>query len=209
MSQSEVLNDKEPADGRISITQELIETVRFMGWKAWMATVLMAAACGGCCLYAIAAELPWLTVIRIVAAALAMMSAAVIDGKTKLIPNIISGSLFGAAAVVLAIEVVLAEDALAALIRSGLGLVICFLVLLLFSILSRGGFGMGDVKLVSALGFMMGLPCAMYTMLFGMIMCALTAAVLIIFKIKNIKDHIPFAPYIFIGYVICILIGRF
>lgn len=191
------------------ITEDLRKTVKSMGWKSWVVIVLMGLACGGCCLSAALSGLPWLTVFRVAAAALALLSAAVIDGKTRLIPNLVSGGLFVAAAAAMGTELIFAEEISAVLVRSGLGLVICFFLLLLFSVLSRGGFGMGDVKIVSSLGFMLGLPCAMFTMLFGMVVCALTSVGLLITRRKAMKDHIPFAPYIFVGYLICILIGRF
>ncbi|MGN0316840.1 MAG: prepilin peptidase [Lachnospira sp.] len=90
-----------------------------------------------------------------------------------------------------------------------IGAVICFIILLLISFISRGGIGMGDVKLFTVLTFISGAYCTFNTLLYGLLACALFSIFALLFGNKKAKDKIPFAPFIYIGFVITIILGSF
>lgn len=85
--------------------------------------------------------------------------------------------------------------------------VLAFVVLSLVSLISKGGFGMGDIKLFACIGFVAGVYSLLNTLIFSLIICAVISGILMISKTKTIKDLLPFGPFIYIGFVISILLG--
>lgn len=90
-----------------------------------------------------------------------------------------------------------------------IGAVGCFIILAIISLVSKGGIGMGDVKLFTTIGFIAGLYCTFNTLLYGLVVCALFSLALMLSKRKNSKDKIPFAPFIYIGYLFTLILGSF
>lgn len=72
------------------------------------------------------------------------------------------------------------------------------------ALLTKNGIGIGDIKLLSALALLGGIYTVGGTLFFGMLICFLTAIVLLLSKKKTIKESMPFGPFIFIGYMISI-----
>jgi leader peptidase (prepilin peptidase)/N-methyltransferase len=71
---------------------------------------------------------------------------------------------------------------------------------LLILLISRGGMGGGDVTLVGALGFSLGLKNTILMILLSFIIGAIISLILLAFKIKSMKDPIPFGPFIIIAF---------
>jgi len=66
--------------------------------------------------------------------------------------------------------------------------------------LSKGTWmGLGDAKLVLATSLILGFPAAIYAFLFAFWIGGLMGIILLIFKIKTLKNRIPFGPFILIG----------
>lgn len=84
-----------------------------------------------------------------------------------------------------------------------------FVVFMLVSLLSHGGFGMGDAKMFSIMALISGTYCAINTLLYGLICCAIFSVAAMLFGKKKIKDKIPFAPFVFFGFVITVLLGSY
>lgn len=82
-----------------------------------------------------------------------------------------------------------------------LGGIISFGFYLLLMMLSKGNLGGGDVKLVGALGLMVGfqwlIPFIMVTFLMG----SIVSLVLLFLKKKKKQDKIAFGPYISLGFI--------
>ena len=76
----------------------------------------------------------------------------------------------------------------------GLGLV-------LVSFLTKQGIGMGDVKLVSALALECGVFLFCRVLFFSMVWVAAVAVLLLLTKQKKLNDSLPFAPFLFLGFV--------
>ncbi|GAI51659.1 unnamed protein product, partial [marine sediment metagenome] len=75
------------------------------------------------------------------------------------------------------------------------------LLFLLVSLVYPEGMGMGDVKLAIFLGVLLGKNIVL-AIAIGFIMGGLFSIFLLIFKIKKIKDKIPFAPFLAIGAIL-------
>lgn len=148
--------------------------------------------------------------VKVIITSLLMMSAAVVDFYTKKIPNAISILFLICGTVVLVIEFIIMRDSfLLLLVGSLLGLVGGFLILLVMSLITKGGIGMGDVKLISTMGYLSGIAASFYTFFAATVLCLMVTLFLLIFKLKKIKDELPFGPFLFIGYCIVILLGKF
>ena len=80
--------------------------------------------------------------------------------------------------------------------------------LLLVALVSNGGMGGGDVKLMGVLGFWLGWRLTITAMLVSFILGAILSVSLLLFKIKDRKDAIPFGPFIASAVLIIILRGN-
>jgi len=111
------------------------------------------------------------------------------DLKKRIVPD-------GAVILLLIYSLFLIEDIKQSLL---FGLFI-FAVQLILAVISDGGIGGGDIKLMSVMAFMMGYDIALM---------ALPLAILMIFAMaysiitkKGLNYSVPFVPYIFISYCI-------
>ena len=72
-------------------------------------------------------------------------------------------------------------------------------VFLAMSILTRGGMGLGDVKLAFFTGFALGLTLGIPALLITAISGGVIAVFLMVTRIRGRKDPIPYAPFISLG----------
>jgi leader peptidase (prepilin peptidase)/N-methyltransferase len=79
-------------------------------------------------------------------------------------------------------------------------------VFLVMSIVTRGGMGMGDVKLAFFTGFALGLTFGVHALLVTAILGGVIALALLLTNIRDRRDPIPYAPFIAIGAVAIFLI---
>ena len=93
------------------------------------------------------------------------------------------------------------------LINSIMGLIISSLFFLIIVILSKGGMGGGDVKLIGALGFILGIPKIILNIFLSFLIGGVVSVLLLAFNIKGRKDPIPFGPFIVLGFIITFFAG--
>ena len=98
-------------------------------------------------------------------------------------------------------------DAWRVLVNNTIAAVIVLVFLFVMSKLTKGGLGAGDVKIYTALGFLCGIGCVFYTLLFTMIISAIFSIVLLILKKKKLKDSFPMGPFICLGYGLSIILA--
>ena len=72
---------------------------------------------------------------------------------------------------------------------------------------SEDAIGMGDVKLLAAVGLFLGWRLTIVALLLAVILAAITSLVLMIFKKLNIKSTVPFGPFIALGAFIAMVYG--
>jgi leader peptidase (prepilin peptidase)/N-methyltransferase len=94
------------------------------------------------------------------------------------------------------------------LLDSLLGLIIAGGLFLLIVLISKGGMGGGDVTLIGALGFVLGLKGILLTIYFSFILGAIISIFLLATGLKTRKDPIPFGPFIILGFFIVLLWGN-
>lgn len=78
----------------------------------------------------------------------------------------------------------------------GLGFLIGGGLYLLLAVITNGGMGGGDIKLMAMLGFWLGTSGVLWVILLSSNIGAVISLLLIAMKIKGRKDYIPFGPFI-------------
>lgn len=80
-------------------------------------------------------------------------------------------------------------------------------VLLLVVIVTRGGMGLGDVKLLMLLGWVLGLSNLIPAFMIACLLGSLVGGILIFFKIVERKQPIPFGPFLLLGALLSFVYG--
>jgi len=81
-------------------------------------------------------------------------------------------------------------------------------VLLLVFIISRGGMGAGDVKLIAMIGFFVGLRGTAVVLLLAFLFGALVGVTFMVLGKLTRKDALPFAPYLALAAFIQVFWGE-
>ncbi len=81
-------------------------------------------------------------------------------------------------------------------------------LLLIIYLVSRGGMGMGDVKLAALIGVATGFPLVFVALFMGTILGGLVAVFLILLRIKKRKEFIPFGPFLSLAAIATVVWGR-
>ena len=148
----------------------------------------------------------YIAIIELSISYFAVLSAAIIDYKTKTIPNIIPISLVLGRIVIFIYELFCVDSAISFFISSLVGALLCLLLLIIANKISKGGIGGGDIKLLSSIGFVCGIYVVISSMLLALVSCIVVSGVLLILKKCTTKDNVPFGPFIYVGYlVMCLL----
>ena len=87
------------------------------------------------------------------------------------------------------------------------GLAIGFVLFLLIFILSKGGIGGGDIKLIGVFGFVLGIPRIFLNMFISFVLGGIISVILLMFKKKKRKDPIAFGPFLIIGFLVSLFWG--
>lgn len=134
--------------------------------------------------------------------------ACITDFKYLIIPNKLVLVLFCGRIISIVLELFFVPDMIAArLISSVIGAFTCLIVLSLVSKLTNGGLGAGDTKILCGIGFLCGIYAVVYTLVFACVACGIAAIFLLITKRKGMKDIMPMAPFILVGYIITIFMA--
>ena len=134
----------------------------------------------------------WEAVNMCIAAAL-LLCVFLIDMQTMTIPN--------------GLVIALAVPAVLEVIRTGgegiwgrvIGFFIVSVPMLLLTLLIKGCFGGGDIKLVAVCGFLLGYQRMLFAAFIGIVSCGIVSGVLLARKKVNKRDHIAFGPYLACG----------
>jgi len=78
----------------------------------------------------------------------------------------------------------------------------------LVAVLSRGGMGGGDIKMMAMVGALMGWKTVMLTTFLGSLTGSLVGIFLMIFRGRGRKAKIPFGPFLALGAVITLFFGE-
>ena len=130
----------------------------------------------------------------------------IIDLQHMIIPDILVILILVASIIYKILSFLLYNNPLYLLNSIG-GLVLSGLLFTLIIVLSKGGMGGGDVTLIASLGFILGIKKIFLTIFLSFILGAIISIFLLITKIKNRKDPIPFGPFIVLGFSIVVFWG--
>lgn len=138
-----------------------------------------------------------------------VLTAAVVDAKRKIIPNILI--IFGISfrLVIYVYEVINVENFKEIFINDLIGFCVGFVFLALVSVLSKGALGFGDAKLFGVIGITSGAYCTYSTLLISLVVSVVVSLVNIGRKKMGRKDSFPFGPCIAMGYIIVILLTSY
>jgi len=89
-----------------------------------------------------------------------------------------------------------------------MGLFLGGVILLMLSIVSRGGIGGGDIKLFAVVGWFLGAVLTLLSLLFSFIFAGFAGSIMIASGLKMIKDTIPFGPFIALSSLISLFVGN-
>ena len=131
-----------------------------------------------------------------------------VDQGSKRIPNTALKDLLAVRTVLLLLECLLNQEYwLSVLISSGIGLVLGGGMFLLCFLLARGGIGAGDVKLLAVIGYYVG-GGVIFTLIFlTTLLAALYSLIRLALKKTSLKEEIPFAPFVFAGTILTMMLG--
>lgn len=122
-----------------------------------------------------------------------------IDIKRKRIPNILCAAIIilGFISAGVSDNINILERLTGAIIVGG--------IMIIISILSRGGIGGGDIKLIVCSEVVMGMKNIISAVMISMLMAGMTGVILILLKKKNKADNIVLGPFISIGIIVSVL----
>ena len=137
---------------------------------------------------------------------LAVVAAMVYDSQLKIIPNYIIILLVLAKLGISLAQYIYAKSSLVEIGISCIIAIVCILVLAIVSVITYNGIGMGDIKLLAAIGFTGGVTVIWSTLLFALVICTIVTVICLIGRKKTMQDSLPFAPFIMGGYVVAFII---
>jgi leader peptidase (prepilin peptidase) / N-methyltransferase len=127
-----------------------------------------------------------------------LVALAAIDVAIRRLPNVLT---VPTAIVALLLRAIFERDHLAEVALAG---VIAFAAFFLLALLMRGGFGMGDVKLASMLGFLLGWT-VWQALVLGIIAGGVASILLLLARRASLRGTIAYGPHLALGGAIAIL----
>ena len=129
-----------------------------------------------------------------------LLSIALIDAETQLIPN----RLNAAVAVLAVLNLLLSPARWAGAL---IGMVCISVPMLLLCLAIPGAFGGGDIKLMAAAGLFLGWQHTLLAMFFGILGGGFYGIYLLAARKADKKDHFAFGPFLCVGIVLALLFG--
>lgn len=149
-----------------------------------------------------------LKILRYLLLYAALFFLAWIDHKQRRIPNKILSRLLALRAILLVAEgAMFPRMALVIALSSVLGMLLGGGMFLLARFLSKGGVGMGDVKLFAVIGSYVGSGSIMAVTFLTIVISAAYSIVMLAVEKVRWKEEIPFAPFIWIGTMLAMALG--
>ena len=137
-----------------------------------------------------------------------LLSVFVIDYKLQIIPNRLTLTIFE---VGIATAFLYGISNIAITINMLLGMISGILIFLIITaiskfILGQHSIGLGDLKLMGAIGLFFGLTNIVVISIVSFLIAAIVSIILLITKRKKINEHLSFGPFIVLASFISILI---
>ncbi len=131
-----------------------------------------------------------------------ILSSTLYDWKEHKIPNKILSVCLSVRCFLILIEFFYHRSIIKAVLISCVGgTILIVIILLLLVMLTKQGFGIGDVKLFSTICFTIGLMPVYNLFFYSILYTAVCSVFLLLIKKVDKRYKIPFAPFIFMGYL--------
>lgn len=152
-------------------------------------------------LYLVYGLTPLMGVYALVTSVLLVISK--IDLETQTIPNRLNAVIF-----ILGVIALFIKGFEGHLLNQTFGFLVGGGFFLALAVLTNGAMGGGDIKLMAALGWLLGWISIIEVTLISFVIGAFISLGLLILKIKGRKDYIPFGPFIALAALITLLWGE-
>ena len=130
---------------------------------------------------------------------------ALTDLETRLLPNRI---IYPAALLAIAFCWGWPDTSVVEVLAGGgAGILLAMLLLLLSIPFGSEAFGLGDVKMIILIGFVVGVPSVLVAVFIGTLAAGVVAALLLISRMRTRKDYIPHGPFLATGAIVAIWWG--
>lgn len=90
----------------------------------------------------------------------------------------------------------------------GVAIAIATALLLVSLPFGANAFGIGDVKMIILIGFVVGVPSVAVGIFVGTLAAGVTAAFLLITRLRSRKDYIPHGPFLALGAIVAMFWGQ-
>lgn len=124
-----------------------------------------------------------------------LIVVSMIDIDHKIIPNVvvIPGALLGL------LMTTFGNHYITGFCNGLLGMVVGFFIIAVVIVLSRGGMGWGDAKLLAMIGAFLGWQATLYSLFVGSLFGSTVGVAMILSKRMERKTPIPFGPFLGLG----------
>ena len=137
-----------------------------------------------------------------------LLSAFVIDWKSKIIPNRLNLTMFEVGIIIAFLygfsNVAITIDLLFGMLIGGS--LFLFISLIGKLIYGKEAMGLGDVKFMAALGLYFGFTNTVLISIMAFLIGAIIGIILILCRVKKSNEYIPFGPFIIIATFICMFL---
>lgn len=141
-----------------------------------------------------------LDALRVLVLFSVLIPAALIDLKHKIIPDKLNLAGF-----ILGLPFIFESKEF--LFSGAIGFFAGGGLLLLIAVLSRGGMGGGDIKLAAVMGLLLGWKYLLVALFLAFLAGGIIGTLMLLLRIKKMKEAIPFGPYLALGAIIAALVG--
>src|SRR5690606_32573037 len=73
------------------------------------------------------------------------------------------------------------------------------------AVITRGGIGLGDVKLAVLIGAALGLPIAVQALVYGVLAAAVVMGVMLVAGVVSRRQPVPYAPFLSMAAIVAVL----
>ncbi len=145
-------------------------------------------------------------VLKMLIAMIGLTGAACVDLREHRIPNFYTAIMAISGVLLHTVGLVTGQaGAMAYVTTAAITTVVVVLFMLAASMLTRGGIGMGDIKLLGSLSLLGGVMLITGTLFFSALLSAGTAIILLVARKKTLQDAIPFGPFIWAGFLLTVI----
>lgn len=150
----------------------------------------------------------WIAIIKAMYLIAVILVIANIDRKEHIIPNKILIILLWSAFLFRVAEIIITPSGWINIAGSAvIGGMLGGGIFLAAHLISRAGIGAGDVKLFAVLGLYVGNYAVVGIMLISLFLTAAAGGIRVIRKKINLKEAVPFAPYVAWGVILSTVLG--